>query len=48
MAGGCAEKTLYLPARSRFGGGRAAPFIVLLLRFQTFSKATLGKIACSP
>jgi len=36
--GGCAEKPLHLPARSRFGEGRAAPLNVLLLSFQAFDK----------
>ena len=31
-------KTLYLPARSRFGEGRAAPLTVTLLSFKGYYK----------
>jgi hypothetical protein len=40
-AGGCAEKTLYLTARSRSGEGRAAPLGVSPRRSKTFYKSQI-------
>jgi hypothetical protein len=42
------SRTLYLPARSRFGEGRAAPLSYRYFVSKHFTKVTLGEIEGSP